>query len=123
MNRFGFLVLSILNSNGADSKYQAMSVQEIKEAECLEYEPDTFYRQLKKFVIDGLVGQGAKDPLCPHQKPHHHNGHGYQKSVSFSLRSTSNFTKIIHKTPYSPLFCVIYKKNRKSTCKLNNIII
>ena len=54
-------MLSILNSNGADSKYQAMSVQEIKEAECLEYEPDTFYRQLKKFVIDGLVGQGAKD--------------------------------------------------------------
>ena len=38
-----------------------MSVQEIKEAESLEYEIDTFYRQLKKFVLLNYVGQGVKD--------------------------------------------------------------
>lgn len=61
MSRFGFLLLSILHSNDADSKYQAMTAQEIKDAENLNYELDTFYRQLRKFVLDGLVGQGAKD--------------------------------------------------------------
>lgn len=38
-----------------------MTVQEIKDSEEWNYEIDTFYRQLKKFVLDGLVGQGAKD--------------------------------------------------------------
>lgn len=64
MSRLGFLILSILHSNGADNKYQAMTVQEISDSETLSYEPDTFYRQLKKFVLDGTVGQGAKDGKC-----------------------------------------------------------
>lgn len=61
MNKFGFLVLSILYANGATDKMQAMSVQDIKDTESLEYETDTFYRQLKKFVLNNYVGQGAKD--------------------------------------------------------------
>lgn len=61
MNKFGFLVLSILYVNGATDKMQAMSVQDIKDTENLEYETDTFYRQLKKFVFNNYVGQGAKD--------------------------------------------------------------
>ncbi|HAB61622.1 MAG TPA: hypothetical protein DCE48_13180, partial [Lachnospiraceae bacterium] len=61
LNKFGFLVLSILYANGATDKMQAMSVQDIKDTENLEYETDTFYRQLKKFVLNSYVGQGAKD--------------------------------------------------------------
>lgn len=61
MNKFGFILLSILHSNGADNKMSAMSVQEIQEVEDFDYEQDTFYRQLKKFLLINYVGQGAKD--------------------------------------------------------------
>jgi predicted transcriptional regulator len=38
-----------------------MTVQELKDAEELDYKDNTFYKQLRQFVLDGLVGQGAKD--------------------------------------------------------------
>ena len=61
MSRLDFIVLSILCNSGANNKFNSMSVSEIKNAENLEYETNTFYKILKKFVELDIVGVGVKD--------------------------------------------------------------
>ncbi|WP_455714649.1 hypothetical protein [Anaerosporobacter sp.] len=61
MSRLEFIVLSILCNNEATSKFQSMTVLEIQQTENFEYESNTFYKLLKRFVELGAVGVGAKD--------------------------------------------------------------
>jgi Fe2+ or Zn2+ uptake regulation protein len=56
-----FLLLSILLSNNAISKMSGMTVSDILAAEDMNYKENTFYKQLKAFNDQGLVGIGAKE--------------------------------------------------------------
>ena len=61
MNRLGFIILSILRQNSADSRLSAMAVSEIVGSEEFEYKENTIYKKIKEFEAAGIVSQGLKE--------------------------------------------------------------
>lgn len=61
MNRLGFLVLSILLTNGADNRMAAMSLKEIMQTEDLDVRENTLFKKLRDYEIQGYVQKGMKD--------------------------------------------------------------
>ncbi|MDD3477390.1 MAG: hypothetical protein PHP32_00740 [Candidatus Izemoplasmatales bacterium] len=61
MNRLGFIVLSILRTNGATNKLSSMSVREISQTEDFEYKENTIFKKIKDFEQSGFVGRGLKE--------------------------------------------------------------
>lgn len=61
MSKLEFLILSILLSNGAVSKFSGMTVTDIITAENLNHHITTIHNHLKAFCKQGLVAVGAKD--------------------------------------------------------------
>lgn len=61
LSRLEFLVLSILETNEAISRFTGMTSYEIATADQLGYKENTIYKQLKLFEKNGFVQTGAKD--------------------------------------------------------------
>ena len=61
MNRFEYLMLSILERAGSCSPASAMTVREITETEDYGYRENTIYKKLREFEMEGHVGKGFKD--------------------------------------------------------------
>lgn len=62
MNRLGFLVLSILKTNGAVNKLCSMSVREIMETERdYGYKENTIFKKCRAFERAGYIGRGLKE--------------------------------------------------------------
>lgn len=61
MNRLGFLVLSILKTNGATTKFSSMSVREMTETEDCGYKDNTIFKKIKEFEQSGYIGRGLKE--------------------------------------------------------------
>lgn len=61
MSKFDFMILSILLSNNAINKMSAMTTKDICASENLGYERNTYYKRLKAFHDQGLVGIGAQE--------------------------------------------------------------
>ena len=61
MNRLGFLVLSVLLTNGADNRMAAMSLKEIMQTEDLDVKENTLFKKLRDYEIQGYVKKGIKD--------------------------------------------------------------
>lgn len=61
MNRLGFLVLSVLLTNGADNRMAAMSLKEIMQTEDLDVRENTLFKKLRDYEIQGYVQKGMKD--------------------------------------------------------------
>lgn len=61
MNRLGFLVLSVLLTNGADNCMAAMSLKEIMQTEDLDVRENTLFKKLRDYEIQGYVQKGMKD--------------------------------------------------------------
>jgi len=61
LNRLGFLVLSILKTNGATDKLSSMSVREITETEDYGYKENTIFKKIKDFEQSGYIGRGLKE--------------------------------------------------------------
>ena len=61
MSKFEFMILSILLSNNAINSMSAMTAKDICTAENLGYERNTYYKRLKAFHDQGLVGIGAQE--------------------------------------------------------------
>lgn len=61
MSKLEFLILSILLSNAAVSKFSGMTVNDILAAEDLSYHFTTIHNHLKAFCKHGIVSVGAKD--------------------------------------------------------------
>jgi predicted transcriptional regulator len=55
------LILSILYSGAALNRHTAMTVSEIIATENFDYQENTFYKYLKKFLIEGFVSNGIKE--------------------------------------------------------------
>ncbi|WFR55383.1 hypothetical protein QA584_17430 [Anaerocolumna sp. AGMB13025] len=61
MNRIQLLILSILESNKALSRYNGMTVNEIITLEEFGYKGNTYYKYLKEFENKGYVSPGVKE--------------------------------------------------------------
>ena len=61
MNRLGFLVLSVLLTNGADNRMAAMSLKEIMQTEDLDVKENTLFKKLREYEIQEYVKKGIKD--------------------------------------------------------------
>ena len=61
MNRLGFLVLSVLLTNGADNRMAAMSLKEIMQSEDLDVKENTLFKKLRDYEIQEYVKKGIKD--------------------------------------------------------------
>lgn len=61
MNRMGFLILSILQHNGATDRLSSMTVRELMEMEAFGYKENTISKRLKEFEQSGFVGRGLKE--------------------------------------------------------------
>ena len=61
MNRLGFLVLSVLLTNGADIRMAAMSLKEIMQTEDLDVKENTLFKKLRDYEIQEYVKKGIKD--------------------------------------------------------------
>lgn len=61
MNRLGFLVLSVLLTNGADNRMAAMSLKEIMQTEDLDVKENTLFKKLRDYEIQEYVKKGMKD--------------------------------------------------------------
>lgn len=61
MNKIQLLILSSLLNNDAVSKLTAMTINDIKNAEKLNYECSTIYKHLKAFCIENYVDIGVKE--------------------------------------------------------------
>ena len=61
MNRLGFLVLSVLLTNGADNRMAAMSFKEIMQTEDLDVKENTLFKKLRDYEIQEYVKKGIKD--------------------------------------------------------------
>lgn len=61
MNRLGFLVLSVLLTNGADNRMAAMSLKEIMQTEDLDVKENTLFKKLRDYEIQEYVKKGIKD--------------------------------------------------------------
>lgn len=55
MNRLGFLVLSVLLTNGADNRMAAMSLKEIMQTEDLDVKENTLFKKLRDYEIQEYV--------------------------------------------------------------------
>ena len=61
MNQLGFLVLSVLLTNGADNRMAAMSLKEIMQTEDLDVKENTLFKKLRDYEIQEYVKKGIKD--------------------------------------------------------------
>lgn len=61
MNRLGFLVLSVLLTNGADNRMASMSLKEIMQTEDLDVRENTLFKKLRDYENQGFVKEGMKD--------------------------------------------------------------
>lgn len=61
MNRVGFLLLSILKTEAAETRTSAMTLREMMEKEDLGCKENTAYKYVKSFERSGLVERGLKD--------------------------------------------------------------
>lgn len=61
MNRLGFMILSILRSNGATNQVQSMTVREIASVEEFDMKENTVFKKLKGFEQSGFIGRGFKE--------------------------------------------------------------
>lgn len=61
MNRLGFMILSILRSNGATNQVQSMTVREIASVEEFDMKENTVFKKLKGFEQSGYIGRGFKE--------------------------------------------------------------
>ena len=61
MNRFEYLILSILEKAGSFSLASAMTVREITETEDYGYRENTIYKKLREFEVSGYIVKGFKD--------------------------------------------------------------
>jgi predicted transcriptional regulator len=61
VNRLGFLVLSVLLTNGADNRMAAMSLKEIMQTEDLDVKENTLFKKLRDYEIQEYVKKGIKD--------------------------------------------------------------
>ncbi|WP_024346550.1 hypothetical protein [Lacrimispora indolis] len=61
MNRLGFIILSILQTNGATNKLSSMSVREISQTEDFDYKENTIFKKIKDFEQSGHIGRGLKE--------------------------------------------------------------
>ena len=61
MNRLGFLVLSVLLTNGADNRMAPMSLKEIMQTEDLDVKENTLFKKLRDYEIQEYVKKGIKD--------------------------------------------------------------
>ena len=61
MNRLGFMILSILRSNGATNQVQSMTVREIASIEEFDMKENTVFKKLKGFEQSGFIGRGFKE--------------------------------------------------------------
>ena len=61
MNRTGFLVLSILNVNHANSSLSSMSTKEITGAENFFCKDNTVFKQIVQLEKAGYICKGIKD--------------------------------------------------------------
>lgn len=61
MNRLGFLVLSVLLTNGADNRMAAMTLKEIMQTEDLDVKENTLFKKLRDYEIQEYVKKGIKD--------------------------------------------------------------
>lgn len=61
MNRLGFLILSVLSTNGAFGKVSAMTAKEITDAEDFGYKDNTIFKKITEFESMGYVAAGYKE--------------------------------------------------------------
>lgn len=61
MNRLGFIILSILQNNGATNRPSGMTIREIVSSEDLGLKENTIFKKLKEFEQSGYVSHGLKD--------------------------------------------------------------
>jgi len=61
LNRLGFMILSILRSNGATNQVQSMTVREIASVEEFDMKENTVFKKLKGFEQSGFIGRGFKE--------------------------------------------------------------
>lgn len=61
MNRLGFIILSILQKNGATSRPLGMTIREIALFEDLGLKENTIFKKIKEFEQSGYVSRGLKD--------------------------------------------------------------
>lgn len=61
MNRLGFLVLSVLVRNEANSNASAMTAIEVSETEYFGYKSNTIFKKFTELEKKGYVAQGYKD--------------------------------------------------------------
>lgn len=57
----GFIVLSILERNGATNRLSSMTLREITEAEAFEMKENTIFKKLKEFEGFGYISRGLKE--------------------------------------------------------------
>lgn len=61
MNRLGFIILSILQKNGATNRPSGMTIREIVSSEDLGLKENTIFKKIKDFEQSGYVSRGLKD--------------------------------------------------------------
>lgn len=61
MNRLGFIILSILQKNGAINRPSGMTIREIVSSEDLGLKENTIFKKIKNFEQSGYVSRGLKD--------------------------------------------------------------
>lgn len=61
MNRFDYLILSVMERAGSLNPVSAMTVREIIEAEDCGYKENTVFKKLKEMIVSGYVSKGMKD--------------------------------------------------------------
>jgi len=60
VNRLGFLVLSVLLTNGADNRMAAMSLKEIMQTEDLDVKENTLFKKLRDYEIQEYVKKDGR---------------------------------------------------------------
>jgi len=61
LDRSGFIILSVLQEQGAEGRLSAMTVREAAEAEDMGLKENTVYKKLREFERLGYVGRGLKE--------------------------------------------------------------
>lgn len=62
INRFGILILSVLEKEEAHSQYTGLTIKDIKEElQEISEQENTFYKIIKKLCENNYVGSGVKD--------------------------------------------------------------
>lgn len=61
LDRLGFIILSVLRTNGATNTISSMSVYEIMQAENFSQKGNTIYKKMKGFEQSGYIRRGLKE--------------------------------------------------------------